>query len=84
MGSARRLKPHRFIEIMEMTCSFSNAKSTPGGRNEHTADPNDVRANLVAGNLSDDDRSDKDDGGYRGEERKKSVFPHLPKTNSFV
>jgi hypothetical protein len=85
MKSARRLRPDRFIEIMEMARSFSKAKSTPDDHSEHTADPtgNDVRANLVASDSSDDDRSDKDDnkddGGYHGEERKKSVFPHLPK-----
>ena len=56
MKSVRRLRPERFIEIMEMARSFTKAKSTPGDSSEygdHTADPDDYRANLV--DLSDDE-----------------------------
>jgi hypothetical protein len=58
MMSARRLRPDRFLEIMEMARSFSKAKSTLGDGSEHSehADP---RANLVVSDLSDDE-SDED------------------------
>ena len=66
MKSARRLRPDRFIEIMEIARSFSKAKSTLGDRSqygEHTVDP---RANLVVSDLSDDESDEdgnKDDRG---------------------
>jgi hypothetical protein len=56
MKSVRRMRPDRFIEIMEMARSFSKARSTSGDSSEysgHTADTDDIRANLV--DYSDDE-----------------------------
>ncbi|KAF8492744.1 hypothetical protein F5888DRAFT_1726977 [Russula emetica] len=69
MKSARGLRPDRFIEIMEMARSFSEARSTPGDRSEHTstADLSDIRAYLV--DVESDKDGNKDDGDYRGKKR---------------
>jgi hypothetical protein len=57
MKSVRRMRPDRFIEIMEMARSFSKARSTSGDSSSEysgqTADTNDIRANLV--DYSDDE-----------------------------
>lgn len=66
MKSARRLRPDRFIEIMEIARSFSQAKSTLGDRSEHGEHTADPRANLVVSDLSDnesDEDGNEDDHG---------------------
>jgi hypothetical protein len=87
MKSVQRLRPDRFIEIMEMARSFGKTKSIPGNRSEHsghTANSKDIRANLATTDGESDKDGNNDDGDYHGEEGRESSFLYLPKTNSFV